>query len=341
MKESLINTILSNQEALTQHYFIDNTYRINQLIHSIFKKKILNIQSFSTIPQKIRSSLENNFDVLSLFLKDKKNAEDGTIKYLFELSDGNCVESVILKDKNDRYTFCISTQIGCKMNCKFCMTGNMGFKRDLHYSEIISQILYISSSIDKNFNIVFMGMGEPLDNYQNLKKSVEILTSKNYFGLSIRRLTVSTSGIIDNIHKLLDDFPSINISISINSMIQKNREVLMPVSKKYPLDKIFNELYKLIDKYKVRFTLEYVLIHDKNINIGEINEFKKIKYKNAFLINVIPLNDINNKDYQVPEENEIKWFCNKLKESGFKVTRRYRRGEDINSACGQLYYNNK
>ncbi len=340
MKESLINTILTSQDVLIKSY-IDNNYRVKQLIHAIFKKKILNIQNFSTIPQNIRTSLEKNFEVLNLFPEDKKISKDGTIKYLFKLSDGNCVESVILKDKNDRYTLCISTQIGCRMNCIFCMTGKMGFIRNLDFTEIISQILYISSTITKYFNIVFMGMGEPLDNYENLKKAIEILTSKNYFGLSITRLTVSTSGIINNINKLLEDFPLINISISINSMIQKNRESLMPVSKKYPLEKLFNELYKSIDKNITRFTLEYVLISNKNINIDEINEFKKIKNKKLFLINVIPMNDINDKNYIIPPEKEIKWFCNKLKESGFNVTRRYRRGEDINSACGQLYFKNK
>lgn len=332
--------MFENQQYLINSH-LDNQYRIKQLIHSIFIKKIFNISDFTIIPKTIRSSLDKDFYILNLIPLKKNISKDGTIKFLFKLSDNNCIESVILKDKNNRITFCISTQVGCKMNCRFCMTGKMGFIRNLEYTEIISQILFLSSIENKNFNIVFMGMGEPLDNYENLYKSISILIDKLYFGFSISRITISTSGIIDGIHRLLHDFPSINISISINSMIKKVREELMPISKKNPIDKLFKELYEDYDKYKKRFTLEYVLIKNKNLNINEINEFKKIKKKDAFLINIIPVNSINEPDIEKPDEKHIKWFCRNLKEIGFKVTRRYRRGEDINSACGQLYWDNK
>ena len=338
MKKSLLKILFKNQEYLINSYLDNNQYRINQLIHAIFVKKKFNIQDITTIPKKIKNSLEKEFEILNLLSIKKNISKDGTIKFLFKLSDDNCIESVLLKDKNNRITFCISTQIGCKMNCKFCMTGKMGFIRNLDYTEIISQILYLSAIVNKNFNIVFMGMGEPLDNYINLYKTINILIDKNYFGFSISRITVSTSGIINGINRLLNDFPSINISISINSMIKKTREELMPIAKNNPIDKLFSELYKNHKKYKNRFTLEYVLIKNKNINIDEIYEFKKLKNKNAFLINIIPLNNINEINIIKPNEKEIKWFCNKLIESGFKVTRRYRRGEDINSACGQLYW---
>jgi 23S rRNA (adenine2503-C2)-methyltransferase len=340
LKKSLLKILFENQDYLFKSH-LDTKYRIDQLIHSIFKKNIFNFQDITNIPKNLRISLENDFDILNFKLIKKNISKDGTIKFLFELFDKNCIESVILKDKNNRITFCISTQIGCKMNCKFCMTGKMGFIRNLHYTEIISQILFLSAIVDNNFNIVFMGMGEPLDNYDNLYKCIKILTDKKFFSISISRITVSTSGIIEGIKKITTDFPLINISISINSLIKSTREELMPITKKNSIDKLISELHEIYNKNKKRITFEYVLIKDKNINIDEINEFKKIKNKNAFLINIIPLNDINENDIKKPNEKEIKWFCNMLKENGFKVTRRYRRGEDINSACGQLYWEHK
>ena len=295
----------------------------------------------SNIPQNMQNLLDENFHILDLNEQDKKISADGTVKYLFKLLDGNCIESVILKDENGRYTFCISTQVGCKFNCSFCMTGKMAFIRDLTYSEIISQILFLANAIEKNFNIVFMGMGEPLDNFDNLVSSIKIICHKNGFNFSISRVTVSTNGIIDKIPELFKIFPKINLAVSINSFLQGKREKIMPIAKKFLLNDLINILLVCYKKYKNRITLEYVLINNFNDNIEEIEEIKKLK-RDPFLINIIPLNiddSINNNEKL--DESKIKWFSEELNKAGFLVTRRYRRGEDIQASCGLLCWQNK
>jgi len=287
----------------------------------------------NNIPKKILIDLENNFNILDIEEKDIKKSFDGTIKYLFKLNDNNYIESVLLKDINYRYTFCISTQSGCRMGCTFCKTGKMGLKRNLTYTEIISQILFLSSMIDKSYNIVFMGMGEPLDNFDNLTKAIEIII--NNLKLSMSRITVSTCGITDKIIPLLEKFNSINLAVSLNSMIQKNREKIMPISKKYNINDLLTVIKYVINRYKNRITFEYVLIEDFNMNDDDLSEIAKLKEYNI-MFNLIPANDDNIKLNQ----EAINRFYNELKKLGINSTKRYRRGYDINAACGQLYWDN-
>lgn len=338
METSILSIFFFNNQGFEKDGLFDKPFRLNQIKDFIFKKKIFDFQEMSNLSKDLRKTLTEKYFVLSLLPVKKNHSSDGTIKYLFELPDKNCIEAVMLKDKNDRFTFCISTQVGCRMDCKYCKTGSMGFIRNLDYFEILSQILFLSRETgNSNFNIVFMGMGEPLDNYDNLIKSIEILINKNYFAVSSSRITISTCGLSDKITDFFKIFPKVNLAVSLNSLIQNKREKLMPISKKFNVDNLIKTLIANCRSIGNRITLEYVLIKDINDGIDEINALKKID-KKAFLINIIPING-GNEIFQRPLENEIKVFCDKIGELGFNVTRRYRRGEDIEAACGQLYWN--
>ncbi len=339
IKPSIVSLIFSDNDEILKLKIFDKPFRLKQIYNFIFKKNVYAFDNMSNLSISLRKNIEKKYDVLDIFPVDKINSTDGTEKYLFKLNDENCIESVILKDENERATFCISTQVGCRMGCRHCRTGSMGLIRNLNFTEIISQVLYLSKLVNDKFNIVFMGMGEPFDNFDNLIRSIEILTGSKYFNLSTSRITVSTCGIMDKITEFTMLFPNINLAVSLNSLIQEKREKIMPIAKKYNINELMSALTGIYKKNKKRITLEYVLIKEFNDGIDEINAFKSID-KRAFLINIIPVNK-NDINLERPDESDIKIFCKKVNESGFNVTRRYKRGEDIKAACGQLYWDRK
>ncbi len=297
----------------------------------------------TNIPLDLRKLLSENFRILTIIESGRRTSSDGVIKFLFELDDKNYVESVYLKDKNNRVTFCVSSQCGCRMGCAFCKTGDMGLIRNLRSDEILSQVLYLYKImkedelvVDKYFNIVFMGMGEPLDNLLNVKTAISNLVDKKNLGISQTRITISTCGVADKIEDLLESFPDITLAVSLNSPEQSEREKMMPISKKFPLNLLFQEIKRLYGIYKNRITLEYVLIKGVNMKQQDVDLLSQID-KDIFHINLIPINTAVN-DPRRPSEPEIKNFMDKLTATGLKVTRRYRRGADINADCGQLFY---
>ncbi|HOV13533.1 MAG TPA: 23S rRNA (adenine(2503)-C(2))-methyltransferase RlmN [Spirochaetota bacterium] len=339
----MIRSILSSLDILQNDKNIDKPYRVKQIIEAIFIKRIFSFKEISNIPKQLRDYLSSMYYVLDVKPVKELVSKDGTIKFLFELTDGNCIESVYLKDKNNRITFCVSSQVGCRMGCKFCKTGLMGLIRNLSYSEIISQILYLSSVmdndkdvVDTSFNIVFMGMGEPLDNYDELVKTIEILTDKRYFNLSQSRITISTCGVLDKIPKILERFNNLKIALSLITANNTKRKSIMPITNKFDIESLRHTLPDCYKKYKNRITLEYVLI--KNLNMGneDIDDLQ-IFNDEAFHINLIPLNH-NDDNIERPTEDDIKTFQSKLEKKGFCVTRRFRRGDDIKADCGQLYW---
>jgi len=321
---------------------LEKSYRKKQIDHFLYKKATLSFDFMYNLPKDIRELLKNKFKILSLKLEKESKSIDGTIKFLFRLDDDNFIESVYLKDINNRITFCISSQVGCRMGCIFCKTGEMGFKRNLTVSEIVSQVLYMfsimksdSDVIDTSFNIVFMGMGEPLDNFDNVVEAIKIFIDKEKFGLSQNRITISTCGIIDKIIPLTEKFPNINIALSLITANQEKRDKIMPISKKFSIYDIVTILKEYYNRRKNRITLEYVMIKDFNIGKDDIELLRKFK-KEIFHINLIPLN-FESEFCKKPSENEIKYFYKVLLKKGFIVTIRYKRGEDINGACGMLF----
>lgn len=328
MKNSILEDLLENKDL----NFFDKSFRKNQILDFIFKKRIFDFNKYINLPKNIRDHLIENFSILKLESVMEKISIDGTKKNLFKLGDNTYIESVILKDIKNRYTFCISSQCGCKMGCNICKTAEMGFIRNLDYIEIISQVLYLFSISRKLDNIVFMGMGEPLDNFDQLIKSIKIIVKKLNF--SITRITVSTCGLTDKIENLFEIFPNIRLAVSLNASIQEKREEIMPISKKYPLEELLITLDRCYLKYKNRISFEYVLIKNFNMNQTDLDGFKN--FKKSYHINLIPFNSTD--ENLKPSNESVKFFYNKLEKMGFNVTIRKRRGSDIQADCGQLYY---
>lgn len=338
-----MNSIISSDPALLNS-IVKESYRKKQLEHFIYKRAAISFDEMHNLPKSIREELTNKFKILSIKLEKRLDSSDGTIKFLFKLDDGSFIESVYLKDQNNRVTFCISSQVGCRMGCLFCKTGEMGLKRDLTFDEIVSQVLYMfsimradSGVIDTAFNIVFMGMGEPLDNFDNVVKAVEIFIDKDKFSLSPNRITISTCGLTDKILPLVKLFPNINIALSLISANQEKREKIMPIAKRFSIDNILDTLKECYAYTKNRITLEYVMMKDFNIGRDDIDALKKFKNE-MFHINLIPLN-FESEQCKIPTEGEIKFLYNALIKIGFNVTIRVSRGQDIDGACGMLYSN--
>ena len=269
---------------------------------------------------------------VSKVLKDP----DGTIKLQISLSDGMAVETVLLTDREGRKTACVSCQVGCAMNCAFCQTGTLGLARSLTPSEIVEQFLFLEKHAGPLSNIVFMGMGEPMMNLNSVRKAIQVLTDKRGRNLSSRRITLSTSGVINGIYDLADNGPNIRLAVSLTTADPDLRLKLMPVTKNNPLP----ELRKAIDYYAQksgrRVTLEAALLHDTNT--GDTSAKNMIEFARGINVNInlIPWNPVETLPFSEPSNNECRNFVKKLEEAGLNVTLRTRRGREIGGACGQL-----
>lgn len=269
---------------------------------------------------------------VSKILKDP----DGTIKLQITLSDGGAVETVLLTDKEGRKTACVSCQVGCAMRCAFCQTGQLGLSRNLTAGEIVEQFLFLEEQCGTLDNIVFMGMGEPMQNLSAIRKAIEVLTNKQGRALSSRRITLSTSGIIKGIYDLADNGPNIRLAVSLTTADEELREQIMPVNKGNPL----SELKKAIDYYAKksgkRVTLEAALL--KNKNTGKESADRMINFARGLDVNInlIPWNPVPGLNFEEPSTNEVKTFVAMLENAGLNVTLRTRRGRKIGGACGQL-----
>ncbi|MBP5705901.1 MAG: 23S rRNA (adenine(2503)-C(2))-methyltransferase RlmN [Spirochaetales bacterium] len=322
---------------------IDKPYRLDQILQNIYHNCITDFAEMTSLSKPLREALSNRYDILLLREEQRWTSSDGTIKFLFELNnDRQFVESVYLKDKNNRVTFCISSQVGCRMGCTFCKTGRMGLIRNLTAAEILSEVLFLwnvmkhdEAVTDKFFNIVFMGMGEPLDNIDNLCHAIDKITNQQYIGMSPTRITISTCGLVDRIEQVLMKFPQVNFAVSLNSSRQEQRVTVMPVAKAHSIAEIKKTLDALAVKYDKRWTLEYVMIAGFNMNYTDALALKCWTPKH-YLINLIPLNH-SDENQQRPSEKQIAKFAQTLASFGLKATRRYRRGADIQADCGQLF----
>lgn len=314
----------------------------DQVFQWIYEKNITDISSWSNISKQNRGILLRKYDTRLDQIKAIEKDIEGTGKYLIRLRDGKQIEAVSIKEKK-HYTMCISTQVGCALGCKFCATGRMGFKRDLTPGEILSQVLLLRSETaaelpgdnrKSKINIVFMGMGEPLLNYENLQKALAVITSGKGIGISPRNITVSTAGILDGIMRLERDFPVVKISFSLNAPDAESREELMPISKKEELSDILS--YFRGTPRKHRITFEYVLLKGVNDSPQAAGKVAKLLRGIACKINLIPYNENDNMDYETPAKKDVEAFCEYLHGKGYTVIVRWSKGGDIKSACGQL-----
>ena len=311
-------------------------FRAKQIHNWIYTKSVSSIDEMTNLSKEFREQLKQAVVVTDTKIKIKQTSNDGTLKYLVEYPDGECVETVLMRfDNRANLTACVSSQVGCAVNCSFCATGKGGFKRNLTYKEIIEQVLTIQRDTGlKVTNIVFMGQGEPLLNLENVLKALEIFN--NDFQIGARRITISTSGIIPGIEKLAECNLQSTLAISLHAPNHKLRSELMPIENRYPIDELKKALLNYIDKTGRRITVEYILIHGFNDTPPVAKELAYLLKDVKCNINLIPYNSVIENDFKKPASADIMKFKYLLEHSGKKVTVRLERGADIDAACGQL-----
>jgi 23S rRNA (adenine2503-C2)-methyltransferase len=311
-------------------------FRARQIHNWIYLKSVSEIDEMTDLSKKFRDELKSVATVSDTKIKVKQVSSDGTIKYLLEYPDGECVETVLMRfDNRANLTACVSSQVGCAVNCSFCATGKRGFIRNLTYKEIIEQVLTIQRDTGlKVTNIVFMGQGEPLLNLDNVLKAMKIFNED--FQIGARRLTVSTSGIIPQINKLAEIDMQSTLALSLHAPNHEIRSKLMQIENKYPMDELHKALKNYVDKTGRRITIEYLLIKDLNDTVESAKELAQYLKDIKCNINLIPYNPTEKNDYQRPSNNSVMKFKYLMEHSGKKVTVRLERGADIDAACGQL-----
>ena len=326
-------------------------FRLKQIKKAIFIVLIKNWSEVTTLPQNLRQELSENCPLSELKAEKILSSEDNqTVKALFALKDGLKIESVLMRHIDKRRTICVSSQVGCPINCKFCATGESGFRRNLLSSEIIEQVLYFARLLKKDeekvgdevyavarvTNVVFMCMGEPFLNYDNVLEAVRILNDKEGFNFGARHISISTCGITEGIERLAKEKLQTNLAISLNAPNNELRTKLMPINEKYPIEKILGAVDNYIKKTKRRVMFEYLMIDGVNDSPIQAKELAKLLKKPLYFVNLISFNPIGHCRFKPSPGWKIKKFKEVLEKSGLTVTQRYRFGQEIKGACGQL-----
>jgi len=337
MKEKIILSGLTQDgfEKIAQDLNASK-FRARQIHNWIYLKSVSSIEDMTDLSKDFREQLSKIAQVSNTKIKTKQTSDDGTIKYLIEYPDGNCVETVLMRfDNRANLTACVSSQVGCAVNCTFCATGKRGFIRNLTASEIVEQVLTIQRDTGlKVTNVVFMGQGEPLLNLTNVLKSLDIFNQD--FQIGARRITISTSGIIPQINKLADLNLQSTLALSLHAPVSGIRKRIMPIENKYPLPELKKALKNYIEKTGRRITIEYLLIKDLTDTYEMATATASFLRDVKCNINLIPYNPVGESVFEKPNKNEVMKFKYILEHSGKKVTIRLERGADIDAACGQL-----
>ncbi|MCA1927783.1 MAG: 23S rRNA (adenine(2503)-C(2))-methyltransferase RlmN [Calditerrivibrio sp.] len=319
----------------------EESYRGEQIYKWIFSRGVDNFEDMTDISKSLRGKLSDCSEFTKIEILEKiESRKDGSIKALFSFEDGEKIETVVLKDGN-RNTLCISTQVGCRMGCSFCSTAKIGFKRDLTSAEILKQVIVMNRLLeekgDKVTNIVYMGMGEPLDNIENVMRSLSILTDENGLGFSHRKVTVSTSGRVDNIDKIFSLKKPVNLAVSLNATTDSTRSEIMPVNRKFGIAELVGKLRELPLQKRKRITIEYVMLRGINDTIDDAKRIIHIVKGLPVKINLILYNPTIDSIYKPSTEESALKFQKYLTDRNFTVFIRKSYGSDIDGACGQLY----
>ena len=316
------------------------SYRAKQIHEWLWKKRAISFNEMTSLSLSLRELLEQNFCLNAVKIHKAEKSSDGIIKYSLKLYDNKLVEGVLIPSKK-RLTACISSQVGCSLSCTFCATGTLKLERNLNYAEIYDQIFILNEEALLNFgkplsNIVYMGMGEPLLNYENLLKSIELVSSKTGLSMSAKRITVSTAGIAKMIKKLADDDVRFNLAISLHTSDDKKREEIMPINKSINLEELKESIKYFFEKTGTRITYEYILFKDINDSLDDAHELVKFCKSTPCKVNLIEYNSVDNIPFQKASNNKTEKFINFLNEKNVIVNLRRSKGKDINAACGQL-----
>jgi len=318
----------------------DKAFRGNQVYEWLWSKASHSFEEMTNISKETRSQLEENFVINHIEVDDIQKSNDGTIKNAVKLHDGLIVESVLIPTKN-RTTACVSSQVGCSLDCKFCATSRLKRMRNLNPDEIYDQVVAIDNESrlyhDRPLsNIVFMGMGEPLMNYKNVLLSIDKITSEEGLGMSPKRITVSTSGVPKMIKKLADDEVKFHLAVSLHSAIQETREQIMPFAKSFTLVDLKESLEYWYEKTQRRITYEYIVWKDINDKREDIEALVRFCLYVPCKVNIIEYNPIDDGDFQQAPSEALDFYITALERNRIPVTVRRSRGKDIDAACGQL-----
>ena len=319
----------------------ERPFRAQQIWKWLWQKGVRSFDEMTDISKELRARLAEKAYVHWLEPERVLRSVDGTVKYLWKLEDGMTIESVLIPD-GDRTTLCMSSQVGCAMACTFCLTGDLGLKRHLKPSEIAGQPLQVLQDVrslgseeDRITNLVYMGMGEPLHNYDNLISALEICLDDNALGYSHRRITVSSVGLVPRIKDLSARLP-VNIAISLNATTEETRREIMPITKKYSMQELLDACRELDLPSGKRITFEYVMFRDQNDSIEDAQRILKLLHGIKAKVNLIPYNQNPDRDLVPPPPERVAMFQQYLVDHGMNCTVRTTRGQDISAACGQL-----
>jgi len=319
-------------------------FRARQVLDWVYRKRVTRFEEMTNLGLSLRERLMGHFDLRSLTLARQQGSADTTRKLLFRLRDGRYVESVVIPanptlygERADRRTICVSSQVGCAYDCKFCASGLAGFTRNLTPDEIVEQILQAEAMDGQRIdNIVFMGMGEPLANLRNLLAAIEILNADWGVGIGARHMTISTSGLAPQIEKLAEQPLQVRLALSLHGATDEVRDQIMPVNKKYPLNRLFEALRHYQELKKQKVTFEYILIEDVNDALEQAAILATRARSLNAKVNLIPYNTVEGLPWKRPSEARQEQFLKVLRTQGVQATLRREKGHDIDAACGQL-----
>lgn len=315
-------------------------FRAKQVHQWLWQKAAYSFEEMTNLPKALRQKLSDQFDIRQIAIVDEQLSEDGTIKFGFEVFDGELIEGVLIP-QGDRMTACISSQVGCSLTCKFCATASLDRKRNLDFFEIYDQVVIIDQKAKASYgkpltNIVYMGMGEPLLNYANVRKSISMITSEEGLGMSPKRITLSTVGISKMIKKLADDDLKVNLAVSLHAPSNKKRDQIMPINDSNDIEGVIEALDYWYSKTGNRVTHEYVMLSHFNETPEDARQLAEICERVPSKVNLIEYNPIDNAIYERSSGNRAMNFKRELEKHGVIANIRRSRGKDIDAACGQL-----
>ena len=313
----------------------EKKFRARQIFSWLYKG-VDSFDEMTDISKELIEKLKDNFILKQVTLLDFQKSKDGTIKYLFELNDGHAIESVLMQYKYG-YTACISNQIGCKMGCNFCASAKIGFVRNMTPGEIVGQILAVQKASGEEIsNVVFMGIGEPLDNYDNVIKAIRLINDPKGLNIGARHISLSTCGLVHNIARLADENIQCNLCISLHSSHDNVRTDMMPINKTYHIEQVINACKDYIKKTNRRITFEYALVDGVNDSHEDAIHLARLLKGMLCHVNLIPINKIKDGKYEKSSTEKILAFRDTLNDRGIVATVRRELGSDISAACGQL-----
>ncbi len=333
-REQLIDTLVS--------HWGEARYRADQVYSWLWQKGARRFDEMTNLPKGLRKKLKEHFSLQTLEVESTQQSRDGTLKIAFRLHDNSLIESVLIPVPTEkRFTVCVSSQVGCSLNCSFCATGKMGLGRNLSPAEIFDQVFLVNRICEQQFNrkltnIVYMGMGEPLLNYRPVVKSIERLTANDGLGFSPRRITLSTAGIAKAIRRLADEKTRINLALSLHAADDEKRNGIMAINEHNNLKSLIEALRYFYQKTKSRISYEYIAFHRFNDSMEDAQKLAGLCRHFPVRVNIIEYNPVQGVPFEASEENRLEAFAKYLRDAGLTVTVRRSRGKDIDAACGQL-----